>query len=144
MTEDETRCLAIAECMPFNLGVAFVHLWRSKLESEKPTECLTMALTHLKRFDQQRGPMPMMLGHAFNELVLPNRTIFNRPSPWCECVRYAMAAICDMCAHPEIRERSRLSLRAIQCVETALSDELSNCQEYGRGLEPGAASEKAA
>ena len=85
-------------------------------------------LGHLKRFDQQRGPLPTMLGHTFNEIVRPHRGIFHRPSPWCECVRYAMAAICDICGRPEIRESSRLSLRAIQCVETALGDELSEIE----------------
>jgi hypothetical protein len=57
--------------------------------------------------------------------------VFNRPSPWCESVRYAMAAICDLCANPLLAERSRLTLRIVQCVQTAIDDQ--NCM--GRQLE---------
>jgi hypothetical protein len=57
--------------------------------------------------------------------------IFNRPSPWCESVRYAMAAICDLCASESIAERARLTERAIMCVKTAIEDD--KCM--GRQLE---------
>jgi hypothetical protein len=112
----------IAEYMGFNLGTAFVALWEGELER---------ALHYIERYDSQRGPIPHMPGCEFRAVIDSRKMIFNRPSPWCESVRYAMAAICDLCANHIIVERSRLTLRIIQCVKTAIDDQ--ECM--GRQLE---------
>lgn len=112
----------VAEYMCFNLGTAFVALWEGQLER---------ALEYVERYDHQRGPIPHMSGIEFRAVVEHKKAIFNRPSPWCESVRYAMAAICDLCANHILVERSRLTLRIIDCVKTAIADE--NCM--GRQLE---------
>ena len=122
-------CHDIAEKMGYNLGLAFTHLWLSGFD--KCLENLKDALFYLERADKQTHPIPHVTGEAFREHMADRKMIFNRPSPWCESVRYAMAAICDMCSNPAIAESSRLSLRAIQCVKTAIDDE--NC--LGRAME---------
>jgi hypothetical protein len=117
------KCNEIAEYMGFNLGTAFTALWDGELEK---------ARLHLQRAYEQRAPWPQVMGHSFREIMADRRHIFNRPSPWCESVRYALAAICDACTNPQVVESERLIARAIQCVETAIADE--NC--VGRGQEP--------
>lgn len=126
------QCIEIAEYMGFNLGNAFKYLWRGGLKNSDAIQDYEKALWYLQRFDEQPAPWPQITGHAFREIMATRRQIFNRPSPWCESVRFALAVICDMCANPEVRESSRLILRAISCVKTAIEDEF--CQ--GRGQEP--------
>jgi hypothetical protein len=109
--------------MGYHLGSAFVALWEGRLET---------ALEHLERQDKQYAPMPFLPGHAFRSNTESFRVIFNRPSPWCEPVRYAMAAICNMCASERFGEKARLAKQAIQCVRQAIEDD--KCM--GRGLEP--------
>jgi hypothetical protein len=113
----------IAEHMGYHVGTAFVALWEGRLEE---------ALHHLKRHDAQRAPLPGLPAHLFRAHTLDYRIIFNRPSPWCEPVRFAIAAICNMCAAEQFSERSRLTERAIMSIETAIADE--KCM--GRGMEP--------
>lgn len=126
------ECIEIAEYMGFNLGNAFKHLWRGGLKETGALQDYEKALWYLQRAYEQRAPWPQVLGFSFREIMEPRKQIFNRPSPWCECVRQALAAICDACARPEVREAERIIRRAIQCVETAIADE----QCLGRGLEP--------
>jgi hypothetical protein len=116
------QAVEIAEYMGFNLGTAFVALWEGELEK---------ALTHLQRLDRQPYPLPRVGPMTFREIMSARRHVFNRPSPWCEPVRYAMAALCDLGANPDIKEASRLTARAIQCIKTAIEDD--KCM--GRGLE---------
>lgn len=125
------ECIEIAEYMGFNLGNAFKYLWRCGLK-DSSVQDLEKALWYVRRFDAQRHPVPQVSGLAFREIMETRRQIFNRPSPWCESVRHALAAICDLCANPEIRESSRLTLKIIRCVEQAIEDE--RC--LGRGQEP--------
>lgn len=113
----------IAEYMTFNLGQAFTALWNGELEK---------ALEYMERHDSQRGPIPMIPGMEFRIVVEPKKIIFNRPSPWCEPVRYAIAALCDLCSSGIIAERSRLTLRIIGCIKTAIEDD--KCM--GQGLQP--------
>jgi hypothetical protein len=126
------ECIEIAEYMGFNLGNAFKYLWRAGLKVDC-LEDLKKALWYLQRYDEQRQPAPRISGFDFREIMFTRRHVFSRPSPWCESIRYALAAICDLCANPEIAEASRLTKRAISCVETAIEDE--RCY-MGRGLEP--------
>jgi hypothetical protein len=117
------EAVEIAEYMGFNLGTAFVALWEGRL---------AVALQHLERFDKQANPVPRIGPSFFREVMAVKKPIFNRPSPWCESVRFAMACICDLCANPEIKEACRLTARAIQCVKTAIDDD--ECM--GRAMEP--------
>lgn len=113
----------LAEYMGYHLGSAFVALWEGRLEA---------ALDHLKLSDKQTAPLPGVQGHLFRLHTERFRVIFNRPSPWCEAVRFAMAAICNMCASEHFGEQARISVQAILSVETAIADE--KC--VGRGQEP--------
>lgn len=126
------ECIEIAEYMGFNLGNAFKYLWRGGLKNSSASQDYEKALWYLRRFDEQRGPVPQVDSAGFREIMSVRRHVFNRPSPWCESIRFALAAICDVCSTDNIAERSRLVLRSIQCVEQAISDE----QCYGRGQQP--------
>jgi hypothetical protein len=117
------KAVEIAEYLGFNLGAAFVALWDGELEK---------ALFHLERYDNQRQPCPRVGPMMFREIMLPRKRIFNRPSPWCEPVRHALACICDLGASPDIKDASRITGRAIQCIKTAIEDD--KC--IGRGQEP--------
>jgi hypothetical protein len=117
------QAVEIAEYMGFNLGTAFVALWEGELEK---------ALTHLQRLDRQPYPLPHVGPMTFREIMAVRRHVFNRPSPWCEPVRYAMAALCNMCASEHFGEKARISKQVIGCVETAIADE--KCM--GRAMEP--------
>lgn len=112
-----------AEHMGYHLGSAFMALWHGKLD---------VALKHLEANDLQRAPLPGLPGHLFRARTTDMRKVFSRPSPWCEPVRFALAAICNMCASEHFGERARISVQAIQCVRTAIDDD--KCM--GRGLEP--------
>lgn len=125
------ECIEIAEYMGFNLGNAFKYLWRGGLKNTSAVEDYRKAMWYLRRYDEQRGPLPQVQPSVFREIMGNRRRIFNRPSPWCESVRFALGAICDLSTNPTLGERSRLTLRAIQCVETAITDE--EC--LGRGQE---------
>lgn len=111
-----------AEHMGYHLGSAFVALWNDDLDA---------ALEHLEKQDKQYAPMPFLPGAAFRCRTEGYRVIFGRPSPWCEPVRYAMAAICNMCASEHFGEKARLAKRAIESVKTAIQDK----QHMGRQLE---------
>lgn len=113
----------IAEHMGYHVGTAFVALWEGRLEE---------ALEHLTRHDAQRAPLPGLPPHLFRAHTTDLKVIFNRPSVWCEPVRFAMAAICNMCAAEQFGERCRLTERAIMCIKTAIEDD--KC--IGRGQEP--------
>jgi hypothetical protein len=113
----------LAENMGYHLGSAFVALWNGNLDT---------ALDHLTRYDNQRAPLPAVHEHVFRMQTGSYRVIFSRPSPWCEPVRFAMAAICNMCASEHYSEKLRLCTRAIMSVKTAIEDD--KC--VGRGLEP--------
>lgn len=116
------EAIQFAEYMGFNLGSAFVALWKDDLEP---------ALASLERYYEQRGPLPQVEVYAFREATNKYRAVFNRPCPWCESIRFAMAIICDLCASPSFGERGRLCERAIMCVKTAIAD--NECR--GRGME---------
>lgn len=116
------ECVEIAEYMGFNLGTAFTALWHDDLAK---------ALLHLERHDHQPHPIPRVCPAMFREVMATRREVFNRPSPWCEPVRHAMAAVCDLAAQPEIKEACRLTAKAVMCVKTAIDDD--NC--IGRGQE---------
>ena len=99
------ECIEIAEYMGFNIGNAFKYLWRGGLKkTTSAVEDYRKALWYLRRADEQRAPWPQVSGPAFREIMEARRQIFNRPSSWCESVRYALAAICDLCANPDVRE----------------------------------------
>jgi hypothetical protein len=126
------ECIEIAEYMGFNLGNAFKYLWRGGLKDGDATQDYEKALWYLRRFDEQMQPAPHTAPAVFREIMATRRKVFNRPSPWCESIRFALAAMCDLCCNPEVAESERLTGRAIRCVETALADE--RC--LGRGIEP--------
>ena|SRR5690349_524392 len=126
------ECIEIAEYMGFNLGNAFKYLWRAGLKAEDSTQDLEKALWYLRRFDEQKHPIPRIGPSFFREVMATRRQIFNRPSPWCESVRHSLAAICDLCSNPEIKDACRLTAKAIRCTEQALEDE--RC--LGRGQQP--------
>jgi hypothetical protein len=126
------ECIAIAECLGFNLGKAFEHLWHGGLDARDPRHDYEQALWFLKRYDQQATPLPRLRWVDFRERTGHYRRVFDRPSPWCEPIRYALVAICNIAATDSVVEQSRLTLQAIRCIETALSD--LNCM--GRGMEP--------
>jgi hypothetical protein len=126
------RCFEIAEYMPFNLGSAFALLWHGGMRQDDATGDLQMALEFLHRFENQRYPIPSMPPMHFRTMMMGKRGIFNRPSPWCESVRHALAAMCDICSSDEIREKCRLTVKAIACVKQALEDE--RC--LGRAMTP--------
>lgn len=126
------ECIEIVEYMGFNLGNAFKYLWRGGLKEIGALQDYEKALWYLQRAYEQQAPWPQISGSTFIEIMSSRKKIFNRPSPWCECVRQALAAICNACAFTEVRQSELAVRRAIQCVETAIADE----QCMGRGLEP--------
>lgn len=128
------ECIEIIEHMTFNLGNAMKYLWRGGLKVSDATQDFEKGLWYLRRSYEQDTAF-LTIGPAtmhFREIMSSRKQIFNRPSPWCEPIRNAIAAICDLHSGHEVRERIRLTERAIMCVETAIADE--RC--YGRGIEP--------
>ena len=129
------ECIEIIEHMTFNLGNAMKYLWRGGLKNTDATQDLEKALWYLRRSFENDTAFLTVIGPAamhFREIMADRKHIFNRPSPWCEPIRNAIAAICDIHAGRDVRERIRLTERAIMCVETAIADE--RCM--GRGMEP--------
>ncbi len=128
------ECVEIIEHMTFNLGNAVKYLWRGGLKVSDPTQDYEKALWYLRR-SHENDTAFLQAGQAamhFESVMFTRKHIFNRPSPWCEPIRNAIAAICDMHTGRDVRDRIRLSDRAIMCVETAIADE--GCM--GRGMEP--------
>jgi len=128
------ECGEISWEMTATLCQAFQYGWRY-YEKGDPAKDLRKMLFYVRR--EQKAPTFFLLDspgyrHHFREVMATRKHVFSRPSPWCESVRHAMAAICDYhCAETQL-ERERLLNKAVQCLETAISDE--ECM--GRGLEP--------
>jgi hypothetical protein len=125
------ECIEIAEYMGFNLGNAFKYLWRAGLKQGDCTQDLEKALWYLRRFDEQRAPLPHVPPDAFREIMSERRRVFAQPSPWPFCTYHALSTICDIAASPSITERARLNAAAINFVEQAIGEE----RNLGRGLE---------
>lgn len=125
----------IAEHMTLCLGTAFIYGWRYNLKGT-PLEDLQKMRWWLLREQAFQGVSSVTYPAAqafFRTVMEPRRHAFNRPSPWCEPVRHALAAICDWHAADKLDERNRLLKRAIQCIDTAIADE---CCFDGQGCQP--------
>jgi hypothetical protein len=128
------ECIEIVEHMTFNLGTALALLWNAGDYGRPAEKDLEQALWHLQRSNDHDTAF-LLAGQAamhFQSVMRGRKMIFNRPSPWCEAIRNAIAAICDMHAGRTIRERIRLTDRATMCIKQAIEDE--RC--LGRGQEP--------
>lgn len=128
--------IEIAEHMTLNMGTAFIYGWRYN-QKGTPAEDLKKMLWFLRRQQTFRGPS-LVSGHVFQrifreDVMEPRKHIFNRPSPWCEPVRHALAGMCDWHTSTSEGERDILLKRVIRCVETAIEDE---CCFDGRSLQP--------
>jgi hypothetical protein len=130
------ECIEINEHMTANLAAAFKYGWRYGDKGD-PVENLEKMLWYVRRSVDHDNAYLLAnpLFHEFfrTEVMTPERRrAFSRPSPWCEPVRHAMAAICDIHCTRQITERIRLYDKTIACIETAIKDE----QCLGRGMEP--------
>jgi hypothetical protein len=130
------ECGEISWQMTAALCQAFQYGWRYH-EKADPAQDLRKMLFYVNK--ERQAPMHFLVGcreyrDHFREIMATRQHVFKRPSPWCESVRHAMAAICDYhcTAHPD--ERDRLLHKAAQCLEVAIEDE--ECLNYGRGIEP--------
>lgn len=131
------ECIEVMEHMTCNLGNAFKYGWRY-YDKGDPVENLKKMLWYVDRsLNHDTGyllHMDSMAASHFRLEVMDarRRRIFDRPSPWCEPVRHAMAAICDLHTGKSVDERLRLYDKIQKCIRTAIDDE----QCMGRGLEP--------
>lgn len=129
------ECIEIIEHMTFNLGNATKYLWRGGLKVVGDAcQDYQKALWYLQR-SHENDTAFLVAGQAamhFESIMFPRKCIFNRPSPWPEPIRNAIAAICDLHTGRSIQERIRLTDRAIACVKQAIADD--RC--LGRGMEP--------
>lgn len=128
------ECGEISWQMTAALCQAFQYGWRY-YEKGDPAKDLRKMLFYVNK--ERQAPMIFLVDQPayrehFREIMATRRHVFNRPNPWCECVRHAMAAICDYHCADAPAERERLLRKAAQCLEVAISDE--ECM--GRGLEP--------
>ncbi len=104
------ECIEICEHMTFNLGNAFKYGWRY-YDKGDPIENLQKMLWYARRsLDQDTAYLLAGEGGPtfyFRTRVMDSRRrrIFDRPSPWCEPVRHAMAAICDLHSGRLVTER---------------------------------------
>jgi hypothetical protein len=128
------ECGEISWQMTAALCQAFQYGWRY-YEKGDPAKDLRKMLFYVRK--EQDQPMHFLVAcreyrDHFRAVMASRGHVFNRPSPWCESVRHAMAAICNYHCSESADERDRLLRRAVQCLETAITDE--EC--VGRGLEP--------
>lgn len=119
------ECGEISWQMTAALCQAFQYGWRY-YEKENPAQDLRKMLFYVRK--EQEAPMLFLLDrHDYREhfraLMAERKHVFYRPSPWCESVRHAMAAICGYhCADHQV-DRDRLLKKAAMCLETAIADE---------------------
>jgi hypothetical protein len=129
------ECIEINEHMTANLAAAFKYGWRY-YEKGDPVENLRKMLWYVRRSFQHDASFLFSPEHAayFRQDVMTpqRRRIFDRPSPWCEPVRHAMAGICDLHSGANVAERIRIYDKIIKCLGTAIDDE----QCMGRAFEP--------
>ena len=126
----------IAEHMTLTMGTAFIYGWRYNMKGTPLEDLRKMRWWLLRQKEHGRAlPRPdATSARLFREDVMPSRKhAFNRPSPWCEPVRLALACLCDWHAASSDAECDRLLTKAIQCIDTAITDE---CCFDGRGLQP--------
>jgi hypothetical protein len=126
------ECGEISWQMTPALCQAFQYGWRY-YEKEDAAKDLRKMLFYVNK--EREAPMMYLMDNPeyrehFRKLMATRGHVFNRPSPWCESVRHAMAALCNYHCASEPAERDRLLARAAQCLETAIADE--EC--IGRGL----------
>ncbi|HLP67795.1 MAG TPA: hypothetical protein VK181_09775 [Rhizobium sp.] len=126
----------IAEHMVLTLGTAFIYGWRYNMKGT-PLEDLRKMRWWLLRQQEHNAQLPWpsasQAGYFRGEVMPSRKHAFNRPSPWCEPVRHALAALCDWHSTESITERGRLLSKAIQCIDTAIADE---CCFDGRSMQP--------
>jgi hypothetical protein len=118
------ECIEIMEHMTCNLGNAFKYGWRYQ-EKGDPVENLKKMLWYLKRAEEHDTPHLFTEHHALffrKEVMHPRLRVFQRPSPWAEPVRVALAALCDMHAGADIVERVQLTDKIRKCIGTAIDD----------------------
>lgn len=133
------ECIEIVEHMGFNLGNAFKYGWRYTSKGD-PTENLQKMVWYLDREiarQREHGYSDWLHSdpgarNSFEEVMSTRKAIFNRPSPWCESVRHALAAICEYHRTSSESERWRLLDKAKRCVAQAIDDE--GCARWGSGL----------
>ena len=119
------ECGEISWHMTAALCQAFQYGWRYH-EKGDPAKDLKKMLFYVRKEADQ--PMLFLVDQAayrehFATIMEPRKTIFNRPSPWCESVRHAMAAICEYHRTANPGERKRLLDKAERCLLTAIADE---------------------
>lgn len=119
------ECGEISWQMTPALCQAFQYGWRY-YEKGDPAKDLRKMLFYVRKEADQ--PMHFLVANFeyrrhFAAVMEPRKHIFNRPSPWCEPVRHAMAAICEYHRTGNEGERARLLDKAARCLEQAISDE---------------------
>jgi hypothetical protein len=124
--------IEIAEHMTLCLGTAFIYGWRYNQKGTPLEDLRKMRWFMVRQQDHDAGAAYHSAEH-FALVTVDKRKVFDRPSPWCEPVRHALAALCNWHATNYAPERDRLLKRAIQCVDTAIQDE---CCYDGRALQP--------
>jgi hypothetical protein len=128
------ECGEISWQMTAALCQAFQYGWRY-YEKGDPAKDLRKMLFYVNK--ERQASMIFLVDQPayrehFREIMATRQRVFNRPSPWCESVRHAMAAICDYHCAADPAERDRLLAKAVRCLEQAITDE--EC--LGRGMEP--------
>lgn len=120
------ECGEISWQMTPALCQAFQYGWRYYEKEDAAKDLRKMLFYVLKELE---APMHFLVGcreyrdHFRDEVMATRQHVFNRPSPWCESVRHAMAAICDYHCAAEAAERDRLLIKAGRCLQTAIADE---------------------
>jgi len=116
------ECGEISWQMTAALCQAFQYGWRYH-EKGDPVKDLNKMLFYVRY--ERKNPLSLLVGQPlfrahFREVMVNRRHVFNRPSPWCEPVRHAMAALCDYHCAESTGERDRLLDRAEKCILTAI------------------------
>lgn len=119
------ECGEISWQMTAALCQAFQYGWRYH-EKEDPAKDLRKMLFYINK--ERQAPMLFLVDQPayrehFAAVMADRRHVFNRPSPWCEPVRHAMATICEYHRTANPGERDRLLAKAARCIETAIGDE---------------------
>lgn len=131
--------IEIAEHMSFNLGGAFQRGW--SYHKGNALDNLKNMLRHVEREIARLATHDYSdwlhsdpgFRRDFQALMAERGHAFNRPSPWCEPVRHALAAICDYYCQASPTERDRLLAKVKRCLQTAIEDE---CCFDGRAMQP--------
>ena len=131
------QCVEISRHMTSALGQAFQYGWRYYAKAN-PLEDLRKMLWWI-RDQRENSAVFLVCDPAFRNffelhVMAPRKHIFNRPSPWCESVRHAMACICDFHRTANSTERNRLLAKAERCLLTAIGDEECLSQAEGAAI----------